>query len=130
MEDVIKITVISVICAVCVLLIKQYRPELSLFAQVAGLVAILVVGMAIISKVISYCESVFSESLIDSGYLTLLLKALGIAVVSKIGGDLCRDSGNSALAFGVELAAKAAILLLTLPMLKNLADVTSGLLKG
>ena len=130
MEDIIKIAAIAVICCICVLLIRQYRPELSLFAQIAGLAAVLAVGMAIITKVMAYCQSVFSESIIDNGYLTLLIKALGIAIVSKIGGDLCRDSGNSALAFGVELAAKAAILLLTLPMLKNLADVTSGLLKG
>lgn len=130
MDIILKITLLAIICIVCVLLIRQYRPEFSFFAQVAGLLAVLIICFDVIVKIINYSESVLSDDIIDSAYITVLLKALAIAVISKIGGDLCRDSGNSALAFGVEFAAKALVLTLTMPMLKNLADVTAGLLKG
>ncbi|MBQ8229046.1 MAG: hypothetical protein IJZ88_08560 [Clostridia bacterium] len=130
MEEIIKISAVAVIGAVCAILIKQYRPELTVFVQLAGFIAVLSVGTVTVTKVISYCENVFSQEIIDVGYLSLLIKALAIAIVSKFAGEICRDSGNNVLGFGVDLIAKAAILLLTLPMLKNLADVTSGLLKG
>ncbi len=130
MDTILKITLVAIVCTVCIVLIRQYKPEISVLVQLAGLAAILFIGFEIVSGVISYLQSVLSQGFIDSAYITLLLKALGIAVVSKIGGDLCRDSGNSALAFGVELAGKAAILTMTMPMIKNLADITSGLLKG
>lgn len=130
MEDILKITAIAVICCVCVLLTKQFRPELSVFIQLAGLVVVIATGMSIIAKVIDFCQGIFSESFLNSGYIVLLLKILGIAVVSKTGSDICRDSGNSALAFAVDFAAKATILFLILPMLESLAEITTGLLKG
>ncbi len=130
MDIILKTVIAAVICTVCVLLIKQYRPELSLFAQLAGLMVVLFIGFDVVTKVIEYSQDILSGGLIESAYLTVLLKALAIAIVSRIGGDLCRDSGNSALAFGVELTAKAVILTLTMPMIKNLADITAGLLKG
>ena len=130
MEEIIKLTAAAVIGCICIVLVRQYRPELSLLTQLAGLVVVLVFSASVMSKVTDYCRDFLSEGIVDSGYLKLLFKALGIAVVAKVGGDLCRDSGNNALAFGVELASKGAILLLTMPMLKNLVDITSGLLKG
>ena len=130
MEEIIKLTAAAIIGCICIALIRQNRPELSLLAQLAGLVAVLVFSASVMSKITDYCRDFLSEGIIEGGYLKLLFKALGIAVVAKIGGDLCRDSGNNALAFGVELASKGAILLLTLPMLKNLVEITSGLLKG
>lgn len=130
MEEIVKLTAVVVIGCICVVLIRQHRPELSLLVQLAGLAVVLTFAVAVMSNALDYCRDYLAQDIIDEGYLKLLLKALGIAVVAKIGGDVCRDSGNSALAFGVELASKAAILLLTLPMLRNLADITSGLLKG
>ncbi len=130
MEDVLKIVAVSVVCSIGVILLRQYRPELTLFGQLAGFSVIMIVGLATITGAIDYCKSIFSDTLIDNGYITLLIKALGIAIVAKIGGDICRDSGNTVLAFGVEFVAKAAILMMTFPMLENLAEITSGLLKG
>ena len=130
MEEIIKLTAVAVVGCICVVLVRQHRPELSLLIQLAGLVSVLIFSIAVMDKITDYCRAFLDEGIVDSGYLKLLYKALGIAVAAKIGGDVCRDSGNSALAFGVELASKAAILLLTLPMLRNLADITSGLLKG
>lgn len=130
MVDILKIVIMSIVCSVGVILLRQYRPELSLFGQIAGLSAVLIIGAATISGIVEYCRSILEDSIIDKGYLALLIKGLGIAIAAKFGEDLCRDSGNSALAFGVELVAKAAILMMTLPMLDKLADITSGLLKG
>ncbi len=130
MEMIIKISAAAVLCTVCVILVRQYRPELSLFVQTAGLAAVIIAGAAVLTGVKAYCENIFSQDFIEQGYLVLLVKALSVTVVSKIAGDICRDSGNSALAFGVELVAKGSVLLMILPMLKNLAEVTSGLLKG
>ena len=130
MEEIIKLTAAAIIACVGIVLVRQYRPELSLLAQLAGLAAVLIFSATVMSKITDYCRDFLSQGIIEGGYLKLLFKALGIAIAAKAGGEVCRDSGNNALAFGVELASKGAILLLTLPMLKNLADITSGLLKG
>ena len=43
-------------------------------------------------------------------YGKIMLKAVGIAVTGQFASHTCKDAGESALAFAVELSAKAAIL--------------------
>ena len=57
------------------------------------------------------------------------MKILGIAVVTKIGADICTDSSNSALATVVELVGKAIILAMCLSLIKTLAELAKGLLE-
>lgn len=57
-----------------------------------------------------------------------LLKTLGIAVVSKTCGDVCRDVGQSAMAGLVELAGTLSALLCALPLLTAVWETLWGLL--
>ena len=128
MADIVKISVLAVVCSVVTALIKQYAPSYSSLAQIAALVAVLTLGMTFIKDALSSALELMNVSALQSEYIFLLIKALGIAVTAKFAADACRDSGSSSLAGAVELAAKAAILVLTMPMLKALAAAVSGLL--
>lgn len=128
MADIVKISVFAVVCTVVTALIKQYAPSYSSLAQIAALVAVLTLGMTFIKDALSSALELMNVSALQSEYIFLLIKALGIAVTAKFAADACRDSGSSSLAGAVELAAKAAILVLTMPMLKALAAAVSGLL--
>ena len=57
-----------------------------------------------------------------------LLKALGIVLIGRITADLCKDAGESAIASGVELAVKAAVLLTALPLLNRLLSLLQEVL--
>ena len=128
MADIVKISVLAVVCTVVTALIKQYAPSYSSLAQIAALVAVLTLGMTFIKDALSSALELMNVSALQSEYIFLVIKALGIAVTAKFAADACRDSGSSSLAGAVELAAKAAILVLTMPMLKALAAAVSGLL--
>lgn len=128
MADIVKISVLAVVCTVVTALIKQYAPSYSSLAQIAALVAVLTLGMTFIKDALSSALELMNVSALQSEYIFLLIKVLGIAVTAKFAADACRDSGSSSLAGAVELAAKAAILVLTMPMLKALAAAVSGLL--
>ncbi len=47
-----------------------------------------------------------------------MYKTAGIALVVKVGGSLCRDAGESALASAVETAGTVCALLVSLPLLR------------
>lgn len=59
---------------------------------------------------------------------TLLFKGLGVAVLTQVCADFCRQSGEGQLANGVEFAGKAELLLLCLPTLKQLFALAAGML--
>ena len=58
----------------------------------------------------------------------LLLKGLGVAVLTQLCADLCRQSAEPTLASGVESAGRAEILLLCLPLLKDVVETAKALL--
>ena len=63
-----------------------------------------------------------------SDRLSLLLRGLGVALLTQICTDVCRQSGEATLANGVEMAGKAELLLLCLPLLRELIEAAQGLL--
>ena len=59
---------------------------------------------------------------------TLLLKGLGIAVLTQLCADLCRQTGEGTVASAVEMAGRAELLLLCLPLLRELVEMAATLL--
>lgn len=130
METIIKAVLIAIICCAAVVIISRYIPEYAPFAQIAAVIAVLVSVTGILENTVSYFTDFISSGVMDSAYAVIVLKAVFVAAAAQFGAELCRDCGNSALAFSLETAAKIIILSMSLPMLKNLADITAGLLKG
>lgn len=130
METIVRLWLTAVICCTAVIIISRYIPEYAPFAQIAAVIAVFISVMGVAESVIAYISDFISSGAIDSTYAVIVFKALGVAIIAQFGAELCRDCGNSALAFSLETAAKIIILSMSLPMLKNLADITAGLLKG
>ena len=61
---------------------------------------------------------------------TLLLKGLGVAILTQLCAEMCRQSGEGALGSGVEMAGKAELMLLCLPYLQRLVDTAKELLEA
>ena len=58
----------------------------------------------------------------------LLLKGLGIGVLTQLCADLCRQTGEGNIAGAVEMAGRAELLLLCLPRLRDLVELAATLL--
>ena len=106
MADIIKISVLAVVCTVVIALIKQYAPSYSSIAQIAALIAVLTLGMTFIKDALSSALELMNVSALQSEYIFLLIKSLGIAVTAKFAADACRDSGSSSLAGGCGACGK------------------------
>lgn len=58
-----------------------------------------------------------------------IFKAVGIALVGQIAGRLCKDAGESALSYVVELAARVGILAVSLPLLLKIMELLEELVR-
>lgn len=61
-------------------------------------------------------------------YAGVILKAIGLGLLGEMTGDLCRSAGENNLAGGVEICAKAEILITALPLVSEILDVAERLL--
>lgn len=60
--------------------------------------------------------------------LGVLLRVLGIAVVTRAASDICKDAGLGAASSAAELAGTAAALYAGLPVMRGVLDMIKGLL--
>lgn len=116
------------ICAVCIaVVLKQLgSPFHPLIAAGAGVVMLAYIAIKII-PVLEYAKTLAYQNSL-SPYFAVAAKSLGISLVCQMASEVCRDSGETAIAGRIELAGKAAIIIISLPILKNLVSFARGLL--
>ena len=120
----LKIFAIALICVAVGAVIRIVRGEMAFAVRMAGI--LLVFGMITVSA-----ESLLRElsAAFDMGsfseYVEVILKSLGVAVLTHVASAICRDCGEAGLAGAVEFAGKAEILLLSLPMIERLLKYTA-----
>ena len=80
---------------------------------------------------VAYCGNytdIYSRAGADEEYLTVLFKALGICYITQFACDICKDSGENALATQAELAGKISLMVIALPLFESLADIVAKLI--
>lgn len=122
MMDVFKITAVGVVGALLSVMLKSYKKELSMAVAVAT-------GLTITAMMIAYMGDVFDafallieKTGINREYFSIILKVTGIAYISQFAGELCRDAGENAIAVKIETASKIAVMVLTMPVIKEFLE--------
>ena len=123
----ISICGVGLLCAFSALLLRSKSGELAALLRVGGLV--LLTGILVLSmrEPLDDLRALVAEHAI-SEYVTVMLKALGIAIVCGVCGDICRDCGEGSIASCVEMAGNLLILSLSFPLIREILDVASALL--
>ena len=115
--------------AFCALALKKYAPEISAVIAVAAGCVILLSVLSQISPLTEQINSFMSGAGLDGSYSAVLIKTMGICFISQFTADTCRDAGQSSLASKVELAARIAVTVLSLPMLQRVLETALGLIR-
>lgn len=104
--------------------------------KTAALLVMLAMGAIIFLRLLPPLQSLMDafaalaeNAGVNTYYLTLLLKIVGLAYIAEFGAQLCRDAGEGAAALKIEFAAKIAILLLSLPIAVSIVQAVLRLLQ-
>ena len=126
--DILKICGVGLLCAFCGVIIRKMNGEFAPLLRVCGSILILGALIGTVSDILGAVETSFLSADMVT-YADLMKKALGIAVITKISSDVCRDTGESAVGGCVELGGKLIILSLCLPLVGDLAEYARELLE-
>lgn len=123
MEQVFQVTGLCVVAALLALVLKKGSPELALLLALAAATAVLISLSEALRELASFLREAGSVSGLSSDLLLPLYKTVGISLVVRVGGSLCRDAGESALAAVVETAGAVCALLVSLPLLRAVLNL-------
>jgi stage III sporulation protein AD len=112
------------------LLFQNEKKEYGLLLSIGICCVIFVGSIGKLQTVIDTLMEMKELSGLDSAYLVILLKMIGIAYVAEFSAGLCRDSGYSAVASQIELFGKLSLLGISMPVLQALLETVCEMLEG
>lgn len=128
MELLGKIVVVCLLGAILSVILKKNGPELAVLLSVAVVGAVTLLLGSTIGQIVDFVRRVMDAAALLPELLAPLIKIAGIAFISRIGADLCRDAGTGALAAILETAGAFCAVLVSLPLFHAVWDILQALL--
>lgn len=120
--------VLCIAVSLLALSLRQQRPEYAMLLSLACGLFVLFFLVGKMGDIVSQLQDLLTGLSGQSELTEIVLKALGICIVAELGSQCCRDAGETAIATKVELAAKAALVLMSIPIFQTLLEVAGELL--
>ena len=120
--DIIKIIGIGLIALIIIIIVKQYRPEFTIYVSLVAGALILLMVMDKISGIIDLLTSLSNKTAINNEFLVLLIKITGIAFLTEFAVSICKVSGVVAIANKVDLGGKVIIISMSIPIIASLLE--------
>ena len=113
---------------VLVLTVEKQERGLALILAMVTCVMAGLAAFALLEPVVDFLYRLTEIVDIQQEIPGVLMKITGIGLVCELIQMICRDSGNTALAQGMQLLGTGMILLLSLPVLETLLDLVQQIL--
>ena len=123
METVFRITALCLTAALLAVVVKRGSGELAMLVSLAAVTAVLLGLAEEMGELVAFLRELGQRSGLPEELFRPLYKTLGIALVVRAGGALCRDAGESALAAALEMAGAVCALLVALPLLQAVLEL-------
>ena len=128
MTDVLTVAALGVISAVCAVVVRKQVPELALLLTICAGSIILLRCLGVLKTVVGFMEKLAEMGGMEAEIAAPVIKVSGIALVTRVGADFCRDAKESALAAAVETGGALFALLAVIPLMSAVLDLLSTLL--
>ena len=124
--EILKLAVLCAACLTPVVLLKKKTPEQALLLTAAILAVVLARCLTLAAPLVEELRTLFARAGVETGQISILLRAVAAALVTRLCADLCKDGGAQALATAVETAGSVAILAIAMPLVKAVVELLLG----
>lgn len=124
----LKIAAVAVISAICAVVVKKQVQELGLVLALTAGALILSFALSAMEGVRQLMDTLASLAGLSSSVLLPVVKTVGIAIVTRVAAEVCRDAKEGGIAAFVETAGAACALFVALPLLEAVLELMTELM--
>ena len=126
--DIVKIIGVGLIALIIMIIVRQYKPEFTLYISLLAGAIILLFLLDKIDAIVSLLTSLANKTAINNEFLVLLIKITGIAFLTEFAVSVCKDSGESAIANKIDMGGKVIIVSMSIPIISSLLETVVEIL--
>ena len=126
--EVMRIVGIGLIGAILSILLRNSKPEFSMLIPVVVSFTVLACAMPYLIRITEELSRMASSAGINSSYMRIVIKVIGISYLVCITAELCKDAGENAIAGKIELGGKLIILAMAIPIINSLLNLVKEII--
>ena len=126
--EIIRIGAAGIACVLAAIFMKTAKPEYSVYLTMAAGLFILAFAVGKFSYLYESLKKIQQYVPVDTTYMNILMKMIGITYVAEFAMNICKDAGYAAVGNQIELFAKLSILVLSIPVLTVFLETVGSFL--
>lgn len=128
MDGLYKIIAVGLISALIIICLKSANSELAAPVSIASGLLILLMTVSYVKEFVSFFKDMANVAGLDDGIYKIVLKVLAISYLSEFASGAVEDLGQKNLSEKIQFASKTIMIVLAMPLLKNLIEKVVSLL--
>lgn len=128
MEIYLKAVCVVLVCTVICLVLAQQSKDFSVLLILCVVCLVIVAAGTYLKPVLELIDRLIQLGEINTQLLSVLLKAVGIALISEITSLVCIDAGTASMGKALQILATSVILWLSIPLFNELVDLAETIL--
>lgn len=125
----VDIAVTGIVAIILAIMFKKQREEFALYIAIGASMIILILGIGKLEVILDAINRLQGYIQLNSAYIGILIKIVGITYVTEISSSLCKDAGYQSIADQIELVGKLSILAISMPILLAILDTINNFLR-
>ncbi|HHU16904.1 MAG: stage III sporulation protein AD [Anaerovoracaceae bacterium] len=126
--EIFKVAAIGLIGVVLSSMIKGYKPEFATYVIITTVMVIFIMILYKLSYVFEFLGEIYNQLSYGKNFFPIIIKVLAVAYIADFTAQICKDSGESAIAGKVELAGKVMIFYLAIPVIVTIMELINSIL--
>lgn len=128
--NILSICTIAIVSVVLILTVKRHNQELAILISLGCSVLILLSLSQYLLDSVDSVRTILKNSNINSKYIVILLKVVGICFITEFSCDTAKEAGLDTLTGNLALGGKIIVLITAMPMFMDILNVVTELCGG
>ena len=120
--EIFKIIGIAFITVVFTIILKEYRKDFAIYVVIIGGILILVSSLDTLSGIINFINTLSNKTNLNGEFIKLLIKITSISILIDFAVNICKDSGESAIASKLDLGGKVIAISMSIPVISSMLN--------
>ncbi len=128
MEILLQVVGLGLVLGMFLVFLRPRVPVLAMQLSLAAAAFLLFLVLDHMLPLLTLIDDLGARAGLNRFYIQTVFRVVGMAYVTELGANVCRDAGESALAAQVELAGRVFILIMAVPLILAVLEILSRVL--
>ena len=110
------------------LTLNKHTKDMSVLLTLAVCAMVVTVSVSFLKPVIAFLKRIQEIGNLDNDLLSVILKVVGIGLVTEIATLICKDAGNESMGKALQFLSTVAVLWMSIPVFEKLLSLLDKIL--